>query len=726
MRYARFLVTRPFPQVASAVVRAADAEAAALRRVWTLAVVVAGCAFSLIGISATPALASQPLSWAAPVAIDGGNTVPGGLLSISCTNPNLEPLLCVAGDSAGNIVTSTDPTAGWSPTVSVDHISIFGVSCPSSSLCVAVAADGKVMTSTEPTGGPSKWTSASVDPGQFLESVSCPSTTFCVAGDSSGNVLTSTEPTGGSTKWSKPVVVDGGSFGNFIGGISCLGSNCLVVGASGNVETNLTAGNPTTWSKPVSVDTNGFRSVSCDVNSGVCFADDSAGNIVRGQAAFLSTWSTASIDSGHSLLGLACAGTVLCVAGDDAGNVLTATEPDGGSWTATHVDGTNKLNAISCPSSLCVAVDSAGNALTGAPAGAPTVQTNTGTGSGTTTGTLRGVVNPRGSATTYSWEYATEAWFGLTGQYETHTAVSELAADSSDHVVFADIEGLQPGTTYHFRIKATNTVNTTYGSDRTFTTVAPAASAGASGPVSSGVGSLAPRGYVDTCDVDLPACRQAFAQEIVATQVWNASHILQQGGLVATINAQGPSLWGGLAGGNLISDNGSTLISDNGSTFIAAGAGNVISGGAGNIISGGAGNIISGGAGNIISGGAGNVISGGAGNVLRDPAASIAARESYFASASARKRKHPLKPVVLLTGGHTFDQAGTARVKLLLTPAGKRIVRRYLALVQRLRKAHKRVPKSHLELVFVVADRGGNGNGKPRAVSVARLITLKP
>ena len=67
------------------------------------------------------------------------------------------------------------------------------------------------------------------------------------------------------------------------------------------------------------------------------------------------------------LTGVACPSTSLCVAVDEAGNVLTSTNPDGGeaAWsTPVGIDGGHRLEAIACPSvSLCVAVDNAGNAI---------------------------------------------------------------------------------------------------------------------------------------------------------------------------------------------------------------------------------------------------------------------------------------------------------------------------------------------------------------------------
>ena len=79
---------------------------------------------------------------------------------------------------------------------------------------------------------------------------------------------------------------------------------------------------------------------------------------------------------------------------------------------------------------------------------------------------LTGIVNPNWSQTVVTFEY------GLTTSYgQTVTAnPGPLNADNSDYGVYANIEGLLPGTTYHFRVKAVNSLGTTYGADKTFTT----------------------------------------------------------------------------------------------------------------------------------------------------------------------------------------------------------------------------------------------------------------
>jgi hypothetical protein len=79
---------------------------------------------------------------------------------------------------------------------------------------------------------------------------------------------------------------------------------------------------------------------------------------------------------------------------------------------------------------------------------------------------LQGYVNPRGSSTTYVFEY------GATAAYGAQSAPASAGSSESLKLVSTQIKGLQPGATYHYRVKATNSKGTTRGSDRAFTTLA--------------------------------------------------------------------------------------------------------------------------------------------------------------------------------------------------------------------------------------------------------------
>jgi hypothetical protein len=81
-----------------------------------------------------------------------------------------------------------------------------------------------------------------------------------------------------------------------------------------------------------------------------------------------------------------------------------------------------------------------------------------------TTATIVASINPKLSATTYSFE------FGTGPSYGSSTPPTELAADGLGHTASASLSGLTPNTTYHFRAVADNGVGRSVGADQTFTT----------------------------------------------------------------------------------------------------------------------------------------------------------------------------------------------------------------------------------------------------------------
>ncbi|MFZ4548483.1 MAG: BACON domain-containing protein, partial [Bacteroidales bacterium] len=89
----------------------------------------------------------------------------------------------------------------------------------------------------------------------------------------------------------------------------------------------------------------------------------------------------------------------------------------------------------------------------------PTVTTLAATAITSTTATLNGNVNPNGLSTTYYFQY------GTTISYGTNTTSVSAGSGSGSLAVSASITGLIPGTTYHFRLVATNSDGTSNGSD---------------------------------------------------------------------------------------------------------------------------------------------------------------------------------------------------------------------------------------------------------------------
>jgi len=98
------------------------------------------------------------------------------------------------------------------------------------------------------------------------------------------------------------------------------------------------------------------------------------------------------------------------------------------------------------------------------PTGPPIATTNPAAFIASFSATLKGSLNPDGLSTTFHFEYGTTTSYGLTTAPQTHTG-------DTSRPVSANINSLAAHTTYHFRIVASNTAGTTFGSDTTFTTL---------------------------------------------------------------------------------------------------------------------------------------------------------------------------------------------------------------------------------------------------------------
>ncbi len=85
----------------------------------------------------------------------------------------------------------------------------------------------------------------------------------------------------------------------------------------------------------------------------------------------------------------------------------------------------------------------------------------------TTEAKLGALVNPGGIQTVYRFEY------GTTTEYGSSTPFPEgsVGEGVKSHAVWAAASGLAPGTTYHYRVVASNELGTVYGPDQTFTTL---------------------------------------------------------------------------------------------------------------------------------------------------------------------------------------------------------------------------------------------------------------
>lgn len=100
-----------------------------------------------------------------------------------------------------------------------------------------------------------------------------------------------------------------------------------------------------------------------------------------------------------------------------------------------------------------------------AEAGVPTATTGGAKAITQTTATLTGSVKPNNENTTWHFDYGTSTAYGTSTPEQ-----GPVAAGSGNTNVQADVSGLTPGTTYHFRVVATNPSGSIPGKDHAFTT----------------------------------------------------------------------------------------------------------------------------------------------------------------------------------------------------------------------------------------------------------------
>jgi DNA-binding beta-propeller fold protein YncE len=100
---------------------------------------------------------------------------------------------------------------------------------------------------------------------------------------------------------------------------------------------------------------------------------------------------------------------------------------------------------------------------------APAVVTGVTTDLSATGATLRGAVNPFGLQTSYHFEYGTTSSYGSRAPTGNDLVAGKGRTAQS---VSQGISGLQPGTTYHYRLVAENSAGEAAGDDETFTTLA--------------------------------------------------------------------------------------------------------------------------------------------------------------------------------------------------------------------------------------------------------------
>jgi NHL repeat len=93
----------------------------------------------------------------------------------------------------------------------------------------------------------------------------------------------------------------------------------------------------------------------------------------------------------------------------------------------------------------------------------PVVSTGQASGVAQNTATLTAAIDTQGFETTYELDLGTDTSYGS-------RIFGDAGPEPGTQTFTVALQGLAPGTTYHYRIAATNTFGTIYGADETFTT----------------------------------------------------------------------------------------------------------------------------------------------------------------------------------------------------------------------------------------------------------------
>jgi PKD repeat protein len=156
-----------------------------------------------------------------------------------------------------------------------------------------------------------------------------------------------------------------------------------------------------------------------------------------------------------------------CLTGSEAGLVgywrfdegagATASDSSGGGNPATLINGPVRVNSTT---PLTCGPSSGPTGTNG-----PSATTGPAIGVTATVSTLSVLVNPNGGITTAIFQW------GPTTNYGNTTAPQSLGAGTTIVAVTSTLNGLSPGTTYHFRAVVSNAMGTALSDDATFTTL---------------------------------------------------------------------------------------------------------------------------------------------------------------------------------------------------------------------------------------------------------------
>jgi subtilisin family serine protease/streptogramin lyase len=379
---------------------------------------------------------------------------------------------------------------------------IEGVSCSTATACTAVGQKYDSVTSYPMAAhwNGTAWSSQTISAptgSQYakLIDVSCPTSNYCVAvgyyKNASGVWVNYSLLYNGGAWYTLSTPNAADSAESELDGVSCTAIHaCTAVGwyvaKSGGTKPVIARWNGATWSLQTPARTGGsLASVSC-VSTSFCMAVGADSETWNG-----SQWTAHSVPApgpGNAvdLQDVTCTTASACTA---VGNFAVPARTrgvvelwNGASWTdkgvARRSELRDRLWGVACvPMKGCAAVGEGTGAVSDSLIEVrKDVETGPATGVGPAGGTVTGTVNPRGFVTDYYFEYGKTPAFGQKAPVPS----GSVPGDAQDADVTAHLTGLDPETTYHYRLVAVGSPDapfgetTAQGDSLTFQTSAPA------------------------------------------------------------------------------------------------------------------------------------------------------------------------------------------------------------------------------------------------------------
>ncbi|HEY2654764.1 MAG TPA: hypothetical protein VGI55_03185 [Solirubrobacteraceae bacterium] len=312
-----------------------------------------------------PPIASARLAWKGPLAHDSAGPGPTHYAGVACALVSQ----CTAVDETGDEVTF-DPRSGAVlsvATVDPGAQAVYALACPSDTECTAVDLAGNAVT-FDPRLPASRSSRRLTRTGDALLGIACPTTDQCTAVDQDRYEITFDPGESGGPRH----VLLGTELGTGITGLAC-GSvtRCVVVDGAGEAVgfNPRRPGRP----RPVQVLNDSAVGVVCP-SATECVLASSGGERVTlalGPASAApslkqGTISNARVDTAQPTA-LACPDSTYCLLVDSTGHAVEFDPGGSGATTTGVIAAGQSLSGVACVSpALCVAVDSAGDAFSGA------------------------------------------------------------------------------------------------------------------------------------------------------------------------------------------------------------------------------------------------------------------------------------------------------------------------------------------------------------------------